>query len=102
MNWYRAVIALAILSLRLSRSERRYWPIVCRSHYWDVWYRDEFAGYIQSHQRDVRHGYILRHSKRHHRADHAADKEWASRPSDELYCIVWMDAIHYKVKEQVR
>ncbi|MDR3694299.1 IS256 family transposase [Mucilaginibacter sp.] len=27
-------------------------------------------------------------------------KEWQSRPLDELYCIVWMDAIHYKVKEQ--
>lgn len=27
-------------------------------------------------------------------------KEWQSRPLDELYCIVWMDAIHYKVKDQ--
>ena len=27
-------------------------------------------------------------------------KEWQSRPLDGLYCIVWMDAIHYKVKEQ--
>ncbi len=27
-------------------------------------------------------------------------KEWQSRPLDELYCIVWMDAMHYKVKEQ--
>lgn len=27
-------------------------------------------------------------------------KEWQSRPLDELYCIVWMDAIQYKVKEQ--
>ncbi len=27
-------------------------------------------------------------------------KEWQSRPVDELYCIVWMDAIHYKVKDQ--
>ncbi len=27
-------------------------------------------------------------------------KEWQSRPIDELYCIVWMDAIHYKVKDQ--
>jgi transposase-like protein len=27
-------------------------------------------------------------------------KEWQNRPLDELYCIVWMDAIHYKVKEQ--
>jgi len=27
-------------------------------------------------------------------------KEWQSRPLDELYCIVWLDAIHYKVKEQ--
>ncbi len=27
-------------------------------------------------------------------------KEWQSRPVDELYCIVWMDAMHYKVKEQ--
>lgn len=27
-------------------------------------------------------------------------KEWQSRPLDELYCIVWMDALHYKVKDQ--
>ena len=27
-------------------------------------------------------------------------KEWQGRPLDELYCIVWMDAIHYKVKDQ--
>jgi putative transposase len=27
-------------------------------------------------------------------------KEWQSRPLDELYCIVWMDAMHYKVKDQ--
>ena len=27
-------------------------------------------------------------------------KEWQGRPLEELYCIVWMDAIHYKVKEQ--
>jgi putative transposase len=27
-------------------------------------------------------------------------KEWQSRPLEELYCIVWMDAIHYKVKDQ--
>lgn len=26
-------------------------------------------------------------------------KEWQSRPLDEIYCIVWMDAIHYKVKD---
>ncbi len=27
-------------------------------------------------------------------------KEWQSRPLEELYCIVWMDALHYKVKDQ--
>lgn len=27
-------------------------------------------------------------------------KEWQSRPVEELYCIVGMDAMHYKVKEQ--
>jgi putative transposase len=27
-------------------------------------------------------------------------KEWQSRPLEEIYCIVWMDAIHYKVKDQ--
>lgn len=27
-------------------------------------------------------------------------KEWQSRPLDELYCIVWLDAMHYKVKDQ--
>lgn len=26
-------------------------------------------------------------------------KEWQSRSLDELYCIVWMDAMHYKVKD---
>lgn len=26
-------------------------------------------------------------------------KEWQSRPLDEVYCIVWMDAMHYKVKD---
>lgn len=27
-------------------------------------------------------------------------KEWQSRPLEELYCIVWLDAMHYKVKDQ--
>jgi transposase-like protein len=27
-------------------------------------------------------------------------KEWQSRPLDDLYCIVWLDAMHYKVKDQ--
>lgn len=26
-------------------------------------------------------------------------KEWQSRPLDEVYCIVWMDAMHYKVRD---
>jgi putative transposase len=29
-------------------------------------------------------------------------KEWQSRPLDELYAIVWLDAMHYKVKEDHR
>ena len=29
-------------------------------------------------------------------------KEWQSRPLDEIYCIVWMDAMHYKVKDEGR
>ncbi len=29
-------------------------------------------------------------------------KEWQSRPLDEVYCIVWMDAMHYKVKDGVK
>lgn len=29
-------------------------------------------------------------------------KEWQSRPLESLYCIVWMDAMHYKVKEENR
>lgn len=29
-------------------------------------------------------------------------KEWQSRPLDEVYCIVWLDAMHYKVKEDGR
>lgn len=27
-------------------------------------------------------------------------KEWQSRPLEDVYCIVWMDAMHYKVKDQ--
>lgn len=27
-------------------------------------------------------------------------KEWQSRSLDDLYCIVWLDAMHYKVKDQ--
>lgn len=27
-------------------------------------------------------------------------KEWQARPLDEIYCIVWMDAMHYKVKHE--
>ena len=27
-------------------------------------------------------------------------KEWQSRPLDEVYCIVWMDAMHYKVRDE--
>lgn len=27
-------------------------------------------------------------------------KEWQSRPLDEVYCIVWMDAMFYKVKSE--
>ncbi len=26
-------------------------------------------------------------------------KEWQQRPLEDLYCIVWLDAMHYKVKE---
>jgi putative transposase len=29
-------------------------------------------------------------------------KEWQQRPLEELYCIVWPDAIYYKVKEEGR
>lgn len=29
-------------------------------------------------------------------------KEWKSRPLEELYTIVWLDAMHYKVKEDHR
>ncbi|MCU0420619.1 MAG: IS256 family transposase [Cyclobacteriaceae bacterium] len=29
-------------------------------------------------------------------------KEWQSRPLEPVYCIVWMDAMHYKVKEEGR
>jgi putative transposase len=29
-------------------------------------------------------------------------KEWQSRPLDPLYCIVWLDAMYYKVKEEGR
>jgi putative transposase len=27
-------------------------------------------------------------------------KEWQNRPLESLYCIVWLDAMHYKVKEE--
>ncbi len=29
-------------------------------------------------------------------------KEWQSRPLEPLYCIVWLDAMYYKVKEEGR
>lgn len=29
-------------------------------------------------------------------------REWQSRGLDEVYCIVWMDAMHYKVKDEGR
>lgn len=29
-------------------------------------------------------------------------REWQSRPLEALYCITWLDAIHYKVKEDGR
>ena len=29
-------------------------------------------------------------------------KEWQSRPLEEVYCIVWMDAMFYKVKDEGR
>lgn len=29
-------------------------------------------------------------------------KEWQSRPLDSVYCMVWLDAMHYKVKEDGR
>ena len=29
-------------------------------------------------------------------------KEWQQRPLEELYCIVWLDAMYYKVKEDGR
>src|SRR5258707_5192303 len=29
-------------------------------------------------------------------------KEWQQRPLEDLYCIVWLDAMYYKVKEEGR
>jgi putative transposase len=29
-------------------------------------------------------------------------KEWQARPLESVYCIVWLDAMHYKVKDQGR
>jgi len=29
-------------------------------------------------------------------------KAWQSRPLEEVYCIVWLDAMHYKVREEGR
>lgn len=29
-------------------------------------------------------------------------KEWQARPLDRLYCIVWLDAMHYKVRQEGR
>lgn len=31
-----------------------------------------------------------------------AIKEWQARPLDSVYCIVWLDAMHYKVKDEGR
>jgi putative transposase len=29
-------------------------------------------------------------------------KEWQARPLEDVYCIVWLDAMHYKVKDEGR
>lgn len=29
-------------------------------------------------------------------------KEWQARPLEDMYCIVWLDAMHYKVKDEGR
>jgi putative transposase len=29
-------------------------------------------------------------------------KEWQARPLESVYCVVWLDAMHYKVKDQGR
>ena len=29
-------------------------------------------------------------------------KEWQARPLDSLYCVVWLDAMHYKVRQEGR
>ena len=29
-------------------------------------------------------------------------KEWQARPLDEVYCIVWLDAMYYKIREEGR
>jgi transposase-like protein len=29
-------------------------------------------------------------------------REWQSRPLERIYCVVWMDAIHFKVREEGR
>jgi len=29
-------------------------------------------------------------------------KEWQSRPLESVYCIIWLDAMHYKVKDEGR
>lgn len=29
-------------------------------------------------------------------------KEWQGRPLEDMYCIVWLDAMHYKVKDEGR
>ena len=31
-----------------------------------------------------------------------AIKEWQARPLESVYCVVWLDAMHYKVKDQGR
>ena len=31
-----------------------------------------------------------------------AIREWQSRPLERLYCIIWMDAMHFKVREDAR
>ncbi len=29
-------------------------------------------------------------------------REWQARPLEALYCMVWLDGMHYKVKEEGR
>ena len=59
-------------------------------------------GYQSSHQGHVRNGRRHWDAKCSHRQAVPEMKEWQQRPLESIYPVVWLDAIHFKVKDNGR